>query len=122
MPQSPPKARGFGQPSTVKTRARQFRRRKGSASQRGYDADWRKLRNAYAAAHPLCEPCERAGRVVPMQVVDHRVPIERAPERRLDWSNLESMCRPCHSRKTIAEDGGFGRTPGGGSNPDGSRR
>jgi 5-methylcytosine-specific restriction endonuclease McrA len=26
-----------------------------------------------------------------------------------DWSNLRPLCHRCHSRKTVLNDGGFGR-------------
>lgn len=29
-------------------------------------------------AHPLCEQCEREGRITPAQQVDHIIPLERA--------------------------------------------
>jgi 5-methylcytosine-specific restriction enzyme A len=55
-----------------------------------------------------CEDCD-AGRirVTPATVVDHIVPIADAPDRRLDWTNLRSMAKPCHDAYTA-------RTPGWG--------
>jgi 5-methylcytosine-specific restriction protein A len=63
-----------------------------SASQRGYDRDWRELRDAYLRAHPLCEKCRKA----PATTVHHIKPVEEFPELRLVWRNLEANCRPCH--------------------------
>jgi len=73
-----------------------------SAAARGYDATWRRLRAWYLAQHPLCVECERAGRVVAAQEVDHVTPIS-AGGARLDPENLQALCTPCHSRKTFAE-------------------
>ena len=55
---------------------------------------------------PLCVECEKAGRVTVAQVVDHRIPIAVAPERRLEWDNLQSLCVECHNRKTRGEQQG----------------
>lgn len=71
------------------------------ATERGYDSDWERLRSRKIRTNPLCEECERQGLVVPAQDVDHIVPFEgRADPKRLDWSNLQSLCRSCHNRKT----------------------
>lgn len=40
--------------------------------------------------------------------MDHVVPVRVAPDRRLDPTNLRTLCAPCHARKTAREDGGFG--------------
>lgn len=77
-----------------------------SSHQRGYDQDWYRLRNAYIAANPMCEV---PGCTAKAAHVDHRTPVAVRPDLRLVWSNLQSMCKPCHSRKTVREDGGFGR-------------
>lgn len=63
---------------------------------------WRRLRDEYYRAHPLCETCLADGRAVPAEDVHHVVPIERARSRtemeRLAFSasNLRSLCRACH--------------------------
>ncbi|WP_244396197.1 HNH endonuclease [Afipia carboxidovorans] len=41
--------------------------------------------------------------------MDHIESIRRAPHRRLDVTNLQSMCAVCHGRKTARFDGSFGR-------------
>lgn len=79
-----------------------------SASARGYDSTWRKVRDAVLARRPLCVRCERAGRVTPATCVDHIIPIA-AGGARLDDANLQPLCDACHARKTAREDGGFGR-------------
>jgi 5-methylcytosine-specific restriction protein A len=69
---------------------------------------WRQLRRKKLQADPFCAKC--APRIVAANTVDHIVPIRRGGER-WDWANLESLCKPCHSRKTVLEGSCWG--PGG---------
>lgn len=80
--------------------AAQHDERRGSAAQRGYGGRWQRLRAAFLAAHPLCEVCDRAGRVEPATDVHHIVP-RRAGGQDID-SNLQALCHACHSRITAA--------------------
>lgn len=75
-----------------------------TSTARGYDEDWRRVRAAHLARHPMCVICgERA------TLVDHIESIRKAPHRRLDPTNFQSMCARCHGRKSAAVDGSFGR-------------
>lgn len=65
---------------------------------------WRKLSYSYRLAHPLCERCQANGLYVQADVVDHIVPIRVDWSRRLDESNLQSLCNACHGTKTKVED------------------
>ncbi len=64
-------------------------------------AEWRKLRDGYAARHPLCVHCLARGITRGMRVVDHKHELEDggAP---LDPGNLQSLCFPCDRTKTAA--------------------
>ncbi|MFN4283501.1 MAG: HNH endonuclease signature motif containing protein [Alphaproteobacteria bacterium] len=78
-------------------------RARGTATQRGYGVDWRKLR-AETPKTPCCD-CHAPWR--PNFHLDHG-------ERRRtgggdETANLFWRCAPCHSRKTAAFDGGLGR-------------
>lgn len=74
--------------------------RRGSASSRGYGAPWRKLRMMVLREEPLCRRCGN-----PASEVDHRVPKEQGGDDTRD--NLQALCKPCHSTKTVTEDRGF---------------
>jgi 5-methylcytosine-specific restriction protein A len=63
---------------------------------------WRTLRNYYFSMNPLCEECERAGFTTPGEDVDHRVPIRLGGDY-TSLSNLQTLCKPCHYRKTGSE-------------------
>jgi 5-methylcytosine-specific restriction protein A len=75
---------------------------RGKTKERGYGGDWRKLRTAYIHEHPLCEECERRGELAAASEVDHKRPFSRGGGR-LDWDNLQALCKPCHVRKTTSE-------------------
>lgn len=89
-------------------RRRDGDRMRGTASQRGYDHNWSKARTAYLHAHPLCVQCGSTGRIVPAKVVDHIIPHRGDQTLFWDENNWQALCFGCHSRKTAAEDGGFG--------------
>ena len=59
--------------------------------------------------HPFCaDPFgEHQGRPTPGDHVDHI--IQRSAGGADAWSNLQTLCARCHSRKTVMQDGGFGR-------------
>lgn len=78
---------------------RDYDRSRGSASQRGYGARWRRLRAMQLNAHPLCVVCGRAA-----TDVDHIISRRKGGTDVED--NLQSMCHQHHSEKTNREDGG----------------
>ena len=80
-----------------------YERLRGTSTDRGYGADWRRIRNSYIAKHRTCEGCGQA----PSYEVDHIVSKRRGGTN--DESNLRALCQACHRRKTIRFDGGFGR-------------
>ena len=61
-----------------------------------YGKEWRKIRNRYASAHPLCEMCLKEGRCTPVAIVHHIVPIDRGGTN--DESNLMSLCFSHHEK------------------------
>ena len=71
---------------------------RGSATERGYNNQWQKIRKVKIGLNPLCELCERKGRVVPAAVVHHIQPVDDMPLLRLEINNLMSLCRECHER------------------------
>lgn len=65
---------------------------------------WLRLRALVLAQSPLCVVCLAEGRTRAASHVDH---ID-ADTSNNDLTNLQGLCRPCHSAKTAREDGGFG--------------
>lgn len=78
---------------------RELDARRGTAAQRGYGANWRKLRRMQLAEFPLCAECERQGKVVLATDVHHIIPrAEGGPDA---FENFMSLCHTCHSRITL---------------------
>lgn len=97
---------------------RSYDRYRGSAHKRGYGSRWRSYRVGYLKLHPLCvcEDCKHKVVPLPANVVDHIVPHKGDKDLFWDPDNHQAMNKKCHDRKTVKEDGGFGRlesrTPG----------
>lgn len=82
-----------------------------SAAKRGYGRGWQALRLSFLADHPLCVECRGRGLVVAATEVDHVTPHKGDPALFWNSGNLQGLCHTCHSRKTVADDGGLGRPP-----------
>ncbi|MDE3095586.1 MAG: HNH endonuclease [Chloroflexota bacterium] len=81
---------------------------RGSSTALGYGAAWRKVSTRVLAEEPICPgyppPCGDL-----TEVVDHIQSRRRGGTD--ERTNLRAYCRGCHSRKTVAEDGGWGHAP-----------
>ncbi|WP_227002045.1 HNH endonuclease signature motif containing protein [Pediococcus damnosus] len=64
---------------------------------------WKKLSYQYKLANPMCEACLKRGIIRQADIADHVVPIKQDWTKRLDYSNLESLCQYCHNDKTESE-------------------
>lgn len=65
---------------------------------------WGRARLDYLAQHPICVKCG-----MPATEIDHIVPHCGDYDLFWDVDNWQPLCHSCHSRKTVLEDGGFGR-------------
>ena len=70
-----------------------------NTSQR-YGRSWRRIRELYIQAHPICERCQSEGRLTPAEEVHHIVPLTAGGTN--DAGNLMALCKSCHSRITVA--------------------
>lgn len=91
-----------------KQEAQRYDRERGTAAQRGYGGRWQRARIVYLREHPLCVECEKQGGLTPATVVDHIKPHKGNRALFWDSSNWQALCKLCHDRKTVKEDGGFG--------------
>ena len=65
-------------------------------SNKRYGRAWKKIRDRYIKAHPLCEECQKDGRLTPAEEVHHIIPLSKGGSN--EYSNLMSLCKSCHSR------------------------
>lgn len=63
---------------------------------------WRSLSRMQRERFPLCVHCKDEGKTVPMDHVDHIIPINQGGDP-LDPRNLQSLCKRHHSIKTAKE-------------------
>jgi len=91
-----------------KLKQRQVDKKRGTSAERGYNARWRKARKMFLKRNPLCEECKRNGKITPATVVDHIIPHKGDMNLFWDESNWQALCKTCHDRKTVIENGGFG--------------
>lgn len=59
---------------------------------------WKIKRDKYIANNPTCKSCGAVGREV-----DHIVPLNQGGDK-FDDSNLQTLCRSCHAKKTWQEN------------------
>ena len=75
--------------------------KRASAARRGYNSRWQRYRKYFLSRYPLCNECGRAG-----EVVDHVIPHKGDYKVFWDTDNHQTLCIPCHNRKTATEDMG----------------
>ncbi|WP_087651510.1 HNH endonuclease signature motif containing protein [Acetobacter pasteurianus] len=80
-------------------RRKEFDKQRGTSRQRGYDAAWEKVRAQHLALHPIC--CVPGCRTPRDRLnVDHIESVRENPAKRLDPSNLRTLCQSHHSART----------------------
>lgn len=84
---------------------RQYEQQRGSAAKRMYGRTWQRARELYLAEHPFCEHCQAEGKLVPSMELDHIEPHRGDPVVFWRRGNWQALCKTCHSRKTLSEQG-----------------
>lgn len=79
--------------------------KRGTDKQRGYGKAHRNRRKRLLAMQPLCVACGEAGHTRAATIADHIVPLAQGGAETM--ANLQPLCKECHDRKTVLEDGGF---------------
>jgi 5-methylcytosine-specific restriction enzyme A len=74
--------------------------RRGTSSERGYDAAWRRFRHWFMQQpeNVMCADCRQEF----TQEVHHLKKVRDFPELRLDPVNCRGLCKACHSARTLA--------------------
>jgi 5-methylcytosine-specific restriction endonuclease McrA len=88
----------------AKKRARKSTRSLHKSNRAFYgSSDWKALRIRKLKKDPLCQMCLPKGFLKDGMDIDHIVEIKDDYSRRLDISNLQTLCRSCHMYKTNQE-------------------
>lgn len=66
------------------------------ATKKKYGRVWKRIRDSFAAAHPLCQKCLEEGRYTPTEEIHHIVPLSKGGTH--DRNNLIALCKSCHAR------------------------
>lgn len=98
-------------PEHEKQQQRRLNAQRPSPGAQGYGARWRRLRAAKLKTTPLCEVCGALA-----TEVDHRKPKSQGGTDA--WANLQSLCKPDHSRFTAKYDGRWGQRRDGKTSVD----
>ena len=72
-------------------------------SRKVYGRRWQEARVRHLKANPLCVACLDQGNIVAATEVDHITPHRGDQSLFWDEANWQSLCKPCHSRKTAQE-------------------
>ncbi len=64
---------------------------------------WQKTRERKLRKNPLCEICLKRGKLVKASEIDHITPWREIESFFCKFSDLQSLCKSCHSRKTALE-------------------
>jgi 5-methylcytosine-specific restriction enzyme A len=83
-----------------KAENKRYDKQRGNFRERGYTTQWDKARKKFLMENPLCS-CGQAA-----VLVHHKIKVKDRPDLLLDFSNLQAMCRDCHSR--VHKDDVFG--------------
>lgn len=112
MPSLPKKACGYpGCPALTRERycpthasqvSAQYDRDRGDDRQFYSTARWRKLRRMKLRRNPMCEVHPDGTAAVAVEV-HHVIERKQRPDLAFDFENLQSLCKPCHSRITARE-------------------
>ena len=66
-------------------------------------AAWRRTSKLYRIQNPLCEECKINEITKAAEVVDHIKAIIDGGSK-LEWNNLQSLCKDCHATKTAKDN------------------
>lgn len=77
------------------------------AAKKRYGRAWKRIRDRYINAHPLCEQCKKNGTLTLAEEVHHIKPLSQGGSNADD--NLISLCKSCHSKITAREGRRWGK-------------
>lgn len=82
-------------PEHTKQEQQRYDKQRGNFRQRGYTTQWDKVRLIKLRRDPLCERCQKQGRIEPAKLVHHIQSLSKGGAL-LEMANLMSLCVKCH--------------------------
>jgi 5-methylcytosine-specific restriction protein A len=86
---------------------KQRERERPTSAKRGYDADWRQVRDEFLSYHPHCQARDLKAIETHRIYGDQATDVDHVTPKRAggtdDWANLQALCHRCHSRKTLEQ-------------------
>ena len=61
-----------------------------------YGRAWKRIRDRYAEAHPLCELCQQHGKLTPTEEIHHKLPLSGGGTHATE--NLIALWKSCHAK------------------------
>ncbi len=104
MPSKPPVHRPAGYLASKQATQRQYDQRRGSDRQFYSTPTWRRFRKARLLESPLCHDCEeQRAELVQAEEIHHIIARHARPDLAYEPTNMMSLCKSCHSRRTRQE-------------------
>ncbi|RJX22340.1 MAG: HNH endonuclease [Ammonifex sp.] len=92
----------------TKEEARRYERyQRDPATRKRYGRHWQRIRDRYMSEQPLCEQCQKDGKLTRAEEVHHIIPLAKGGTNVAE--NLMSLCTGCHSMITAKEGGRWQR-------------
>jgi len=66
--------------------------------------EWNQTRKVVLTLQPYCQECLKEGVTTIGNEIDHIIDLKEAPERCIDVTNLQTLCKEHHGRKTMLEN------------------
>lgn len=70
-------------------------------------AQWASFRQTHLSRNPLCAACLLQGKYVQASDIDHVFPWKQLSKEAFYINLFQSLCKPCHSKKTSWERAGY---------------
>jgi len=99
LPNSPPRHNADKVKETQLKANKDYNKYKRTGQEFYNSRAWRKLRDWFIRANPLCIHCKDEGVIKAGDVVDHIIEIKNGGEK-LNSLNLQTLCHLHHNRKT----------------------
>ena len=80
-------------------RDKQYDKARGTAAERGYDKRWQRIRLMHLRHNPLCYDCNTKCQVTAANEVHHIIALADGGTHNTD--NIMSLCKSCHSKRTV---------------------